>query len=286
MLCLGFDEDPACAGSTLNPSPWQALKPLSYLIRWERKHAGLIDAVNKSTNVRYEYNPYGELIRATGLLARQNPFRWSTKFWDEESGLVYYGYRYYSPQLGRWINRVPQEEQGGLNLYAFVGNDAINSIDPTGEAGEPTYGLPRDFWRWIHDRIRRDYGRPLTKEEAMAEYENWLAMGMPKGPRRRTGFKFGGGGNGRSGMLIGAGLFLTVLVSEAQAALADSSGVDCYFTYDAADNLVRNLTDFYRHTMTGDTACADMDAIMIAIDVLSISGNELAAMWVWEVITD
>jgi RHS repeat-associated protein len=40
-------------------------------------------------------------------MAIANPVRWSTKFRDEESGLVYYGYRYYSPATGRWASRDP-----------------------------------------------------------------------------------------------------------------------------------------------------------------------------------
>ena len=48
-------------------------------------------------------------------------------------GLVsYYGYRYYTPQTGRWINRDPIEENGGLNLYGFVSNDAISVNDLIG----------------------------------------------------------------------------------------------------------------------------------------------------------
>jgi RHS repeat-associated protein len=50
----------------------------------------------------------------------------------QSSGLYYYGKRYYSPSLGRWLNRDPIEEQGGLNLYAFVGNDPVNAIDIIG----------------------------------------------------------------------------------------------------------------------------------------------------------
>jgi RHS repeat-associated protein len=65
-------------------------------------------------------------------MANENPFRFSTKYYDTETDLYYYGYRYYSTSLGRWINRDPIEEEGGLNLYAFVGNNAIDSIDATG----------------------------------------------------------------------------------------------------------------------------------------------------------
>ncbi len=42
------------------------------------------------------------------------------------------GYRYYNPQIGRWINRDPIEERGGLNLYAFVGNGSISITDYLG----------------------------------------------------------------------------------------------------------------------------------------------------------
>ncbi len=42
------------------------------------------------------------------------------------------GVRYYSPELGRWLNRDPIEERGGLNVYGFVGNGVLSSIDPLG----------------------------------------------------------------------------------------------------------------------------------------------------------
>lgn len=95
----------------------------------------LVNAADGSVAAQYEYSPFGELIRSTGTMAKANPFRWSTKYWDEETGLVYYGYRYYSPTMGRWISRDPIEEEGGNNLYAFVGNTPINSYDLLGMDG-------------------------------------------------------------------------------------------------------------------------------------------------------
>jgi RHS repeat-associated protein len=92
----------------------------------------LINAADSSTAARYEYSPYGELIRATGLLARQNPFRFSTEFWDDESGLIFYGYRFYSPTLGRWISRDPSDENDNLNIYGFVHNSPIMATDVNG----------------------------------------------------------------------------------------------------------------------------------------------------------
>jgi RHS repeat-associated protein len=79
----------------------------------------LINAVDKSTGARYEYSPYGELIRATGLYAHQNPFRFSTKYWDDETGLLYNNYRYYDPIIGKWIGRDPLKDKPILHLYLF-----------------------------------------------------------------------------------------------------------------------------------------------------------------------
>jgi RHS repeat-associated protein len=44
-------------------------------------------------------------------------------------GVTYYGYRYYDPVTGRWPSRDPIEEQGGINLYGFVGNNGVNKLD-------------------------------------------------------------------------------------------------------------------------------------------------------------
>lgn len=56
----------------------------------------------------------------------------STKRSDFASGLVYFGYRFYVPHLGRWLNRDPQQEQGGINLYGYVHGDPLGYVDPDG----------------------------------------------------------------------------------------------------------------------------------------------------------
>jgi len=71
-------------------------------------------------------------IGATGPVALVNPFRFSTKYCDDETGHYYYGYRYYSTTTGRWLSRDPIGESGGLNLFAFCGNDPANNADPLG----------------------------------------------------------------------------------------------------------------------------------------------------------
>ena len=84
------------------------------------------------TETRYEYGPFGETIRQTGTFATNNPFRFSAKFTDNESGMLYYGYRYYNPSTGRWLSRDPIGERGGLNRYGFVRNCPISRFDPFG----------------------------------------------------------------------------------------------------------------------------------------------------------
>ena len=64
--------------------------------------------------------------------------------------MLYYGHRYYSSSLGRFINRDPIEEQGGINLYTFVGNNSINAWDYLGmcyevEGEDPTQSIARCF---------------------------------------------------------------------------------------------------------------------------------------------
>jgi hypothetical protein len=49
-------------------------------------------------------------------------------------GVTYYTYRWYDPVTGRWPSRDPIQEQGGVNLYGFVGNDAVAFFDYLGLA--------------------------------------------------------------------------------------------------------------------------------------------------------
>jgi RHS repeat-associated protein len=95
--------------------------------------AALANAADGTVSANYEYDPFGQVIRATGPMARANPIRFSTKYQDDESGLNYYGYRFYNPSRGRWLSRDPVEEDGGLNLYSIVGNDNIDEADVLGQ---------------------------------------------------------------------------------------------------------------------------------------------------------
>ena len=85
-------------------------------------------ASNGTIAAHFEYDPFGNTVVNTDP-ANQFNYRFSTKPRDSETGLYYYGYRYYDPATGRWQNRDPIDENGGLNLYGFVGNDGANKLD-------------------------------------------------------------------------------------------------------------------------------------------------------------
>jgi RHS repeat-associated protein len=93
----------------------------------------LVNAADGTVAANYDYAAFGEPIRITGAMARNNPFRFSTKYADDESDLLYYGYRFYKPSTGTWLNRDPFKERGGLNLYCFAANDPIEKIDFLGK---------------------------------------------------------------------------------------------------------------------------------------------------------
>ena len=101
----------------------------AYLYDGNGNVMALVDAADKSIVASYEYDPFGNTLRATEAKASANPFRFSMKYADGETGLVYYGYRYYAPAVGRWVSRDPAEELGGLGLYVFAHNSATIRVD-------------------------------------------------------------------------------------------------------------------------------------------------------------
>ncbi|MGO8931765.1 MAG: RHS repeat-associated core domain-containing protein [Limisphaerales bacterium] len=67
--------------------------------------------------------PFGEVIRATGPMAKVNPFRFSTKYQDDETDLLYYGYRYYKASTGTWLSRDPLNAVTGTEArFEFLEN--------------------------------------------------------------------------------------------------------------------------------------------------------------------
>lgn len=110
--------------------------------------AALLNASDGAATTQYQYGPFGEVIRASGPLAKANPVRFSTKYQDNESDILWYGCRYFCSVDGRWLIRDLIEEEGGLNLYGIVRNDIVDSCDYLGYSPcctGPTWGKSGTF---------------------------------------------------------------------------------------------------------------------------------------------
>ena len=127
---------------------------------------GLVRASDAMEVATYEYGPFGESVRTSGAISVTNPFRFSTKYTDNETGNIHYDRRDLIPHLGRWANRDPIEEKGCLNLYCFVRNDSITRFDALG-----LYAL--DFETYYSDEIPPPFGGAFsgTKKCAFSQSE-------------------------------------------------------------------------------------------------------------------
>ncbi len=92
----------------------------------------VLDTLGAIVN-REEYTPYGET--SFGSFARKR-YRFSGQERDEESGLDYFGFRYYSPHIGRWTSCDPAGGVDGANLFRYVSNNPIRLKDAVGLAGD------------------------------------------------------------------------------------------------------------------------------------------------------
>ena len=112
-----------------------------------------------------EYLPFGEVwIEDVDPATRYIPFRFTSKELDKETGLYYYGARYYEPKVSRWMSADPagfalvNPNRGGYsvieatNWYAYVANNPVKYVDPTGE------------WRTKAERQERRAVREANRE--------------------------------------------------------------------------------------------------------------------------
>lgn len=75
------------------------------------------------------YTPYGAVSQSLG---GTTDFGYAGMFFDPSTGLYLTKYREYMPAAGRWLSRDPIGIQGGLNIYAYVGNNPVSNVDPLG----------------------------------------------------------------------------------------------------------------------------------------------------------
>jgi len=96
--------------------------------------SALIDPMGTAVET-YRYTAYGEELsldekgHKIDRSALENPWRFASKRFDEETGWIFFGRRYYDSFLGRWTTGDPLGYEGGPNLYAYVMNSPLTHID-------------------------------------------------------------------------------------------------------------------------------------------------------------
>jgi len=118
---------------------------------------------------RYSYDVFGEpTIKGPSDEPRDtsdvnNPYMFTGRRYDTETGLYYYRLRYYAPDIGRFLQTDPIRYAAGLNLYTYVRNNPINWIDPWGLCKEAVRLTREEFEERVKDVIeRRLRGSRLT----------------------------------------------------------------------------------------------------------------------------
>ena len=112
---------------------------LGNLSYYEQDALGSVTSLTNSTGelVRtYTYDAFGNLVANTGLVA--NPFQYTGREYDGETGLRYNRNRYYDSQTGRFLSEDPIRWYGGFNFYRYVLNSPTKFIDP--------FGLDKTLW--------------------------------------------------------------------------------------------------------------------------------------------
>ena len=130
----------------------------------------VVNVANGQVAQRLDYDAWGNVTQDTN--PGFQPFGFAGGLYDRDTGLVRFGWRDYDPVSGRWTSKDPIGFRGGdSNLYAYVSNDPVNYIDPTGtaEEGSPSPCNPENSW----DQKLRE------KLNILKKVPNWMLRKHP-----------------------------------------------------------------------------------------------------------
>jgi RHS repeat-associated protein len=107
---------------------------------YEQDGLGSVTSLTNSSGAlaqSYTFDSFGNLTNSSGSVT--NPFQYTGREFDSETGLYYYRARYYDPTTGRLTQEDPIGLLGGINSYAYVKGNPINFVDPSGESECPVH---------------------------------------------------------------------------------------------------------------------------------------------------
>ncbi len=165
----------------------------------------------------YQYGFFGDLKDQKNRI--KQPYRYTGREWDKETGLYFYRARYYDATVGRFTQKDPIGLRGGINLYNYVGGNPINWTDPWGLFSEQQCSIVEDS---VYNRCLEDaasWGDPL---DTMLCASAIAGLGVLCSP--------GGLGAIAAGASVGA---LTCLVDVKVVMIGDSCAKHAKREYDA-----------------------------------------------------
>jgi RHS repeat-associated protein len=170
---------------------------------YTRDHLGSIREMagaGGAIRAQYDYNVFGVRVKLQG--DQDASFGFTGHYYHAPSGLCLTLYRAYDPNTNRWLSRDPIGEAGGLNLYAYVGNNPTSDFDPLGLTSylitlNPDAKLAPHTAIWIVDSSgstfytfdsgglhRIDNPSPFLADEVVAHRYGAIDQ-LDPGPRRR-----------------------------------------------------------------------------------------------------